>query len=58
MDLNSHIVRARIFEPLRNKAIVKITNGYNYYIALERNLEELEEWDTERVVQWLKDIGF
>lgn len=37
---------------------MKIFNGYNYYIALERNIEQLEEWDTERVVQWLREIGF
>ena len=58
MDINSNIIRARLFQPLKGKAIVKITNGYNFYIALERNLEDLEEWDTDRVVQWLRDIGF
>ena len=40
------------------KSIVKIVNGYNYFVALERNIEELEDWDTDRVVKWLRDIGF
>lgn len=37
---------------------MKIVNGYNYFVALERNIEELEDWDTDRVVKWLRDIGF
>lgn len=58
MDSTYSIVKARLFEPLKGRTIAKIASGYTFFVALERNLEQLEEWDTERVVQWLREIGF
>lgn len=34
-------IKASIFKPLAGKNIVKVANGYNFYLALERDLENL-----------------
>ena len=47
-------VKANVFKPLEGKTIVKVSNGYNFYLALERNLEDLEDWTNERVLMWLR----
>ena len=36
---------AEIFVGLAGKTICKVVNGYNFFVALERNTERLENWD-------------
>ena len=40
-DQTNLIIVAKHFEPLKGKTIAKIANGYNYFIALERKMEEI-----------------
>lgn len=51
-------ITARPFQPLSSKKIVKVASGYNFFFALERNIEHVEEWNNERLSEWLREIGF
>jgi hypothetical protein len=35
-----------------------VFGSYNFFVALERNVEVIEEWTTEEVMVWMKNIGF
>ena len=37
-DIQYIEINAAVFKPLAGKTIVKVANGYNFYLALERNL--------------------
>ena len=36
---------------------MKISNGYNFFVALERNMESFENWNNEKIINWLRSIG-
>lgn len=37
---------------------MKIFGSYNFFVALERNVEVIEEWTNEEVLIWMRSIGF
>lgn len=49
---------AKPFQPLAEKRIVAVFGGYNFFVGLERNVQVLEEWSTEEVLAWMREIGF
>ena len=37
---------------------MKVSSGYNFYVALERNVEFIQDWSVDKVAEWLREIGF
>jgi hypothetical protein len=46
------------FQPFLDKKIIRVDSGYNFFFALERNVEYIEEWTFEEVAIWLRKVGF
>ena len=40
------IIKAKSFHHFADKSIIKIASGYNFYIALERNIHDVSKWTT------------
>ena len=51
-------LQAKRFNSFIGKTILKVFSGYNFFVGLERNVQNMEEWSVERVAEWLKQIGF
>jgi hypothetical protein len=51
-------LNGKIYYPLANKHIVRVSSGYNFFLALEKKVEIIEQWTTEQVTVWMKSIGF
>ena len=33
---------------------MKVSSGYNFYVALEKNVEFIEDWTVDKVAEWLR----
>lgn len=35
-----------------------MAGGHNFYLAIQKDIKNIELWSTEEVIVWLRDIGF
>jgi hypothetical protein len=41
-----HELTAKQFQPFEGRKIMRVSSGYNFFVAFQRDVEVMEEWDT------------